>query len=88
MKELIQVKGNTYYKPGFAKIGVVRMVGDKAVLIDSGADENSGRLVLEALTDRGWTLDAIYNTHSHADHIGGNAYLQQQTGCRIYAPDL
>ena len=88
MKELIQVKGNTYYMPGFAKIGVVRTEENKAVLIDSGADENSGRLVLEALTERGWTLDAIYNTHSHADHIGGNAYLQQQTGCRIYAPDL
>ncbi len=88
MKELIQVKGNTYYMPGFAKIGVVRTEENKAVLIDSGADENSGRLVLEALTERGWTLDAIYNTHSHADHIGGNAYLQQRTGCRIYAPDL
>lgn len=36
----------------------------------------------------GWTLKAIYNTHAHADHIGGNRYLQGQTGCRIYAPGI
>ena len=32
-----------------------------------------------------WSLHAIINTHSNADHIGGNKYLQQQTGCKIYA---
>lgn len=26
--------------------------------------------------------------HSHADHIGGNQYLQKRTGCRIYAPGI
>ena len=35
-----------------------------------------------------WQLQAIYNTHSNADHIGGNKYLQGQTGCRIYAPGI
>lgn len=25
------------------------------------------------------------NTHSNADHIGGNRYLQQQCGCRVFA---
>ncbi len=33
----------------------------------------------------GWSLHAIINTHSNADHIGGNRYLQQQTGCKVYA---
>ena len=33
-------------------------------------------------------MTAIYNTHANADHIGGNQYLQKQTGCRIYAPGV
>ena len=37
------------------------------------------------LSENGWNLKAIVNTHSNADHIGGNRYLQQQTGCKIYA---
>ena len=36
----------------------------------------------------GWSLHAIINTHSNADHIGGNKYLMQQTGCRIYASSI
>lgn len=88
MEELIQAKGNSYYLPGITKIGVVKTAEDKVVLIDSGLDDEDGARALRALTERGWTLEAIYNTHSHADHIGGNAYLQKQTGCRIFAPDL
>ena len=40
------------------------------------------------LDANGWKLKAIYNTHSNADHIGGNKYLQGQTGCKVYAPGI
>lgn len=38
------------------------------------------------MAEQGWELEMILNTHSHADHIGGNQLLQQRLGCRIYAP--
>ena len=57
-------------------------------LIDSGSDKDAGRRVRQILDANGWRLTAIYNTHSNADHIGGNQYLQRQTGCRIFAPGV
>lgn len=88
MEELIQAKGNSYYLPGITKIGVVKTAEDKVVLIDSGLDDDDGARALRAITEHGWKLEAVFNTHSHADHIGGNACLQKETGCPIYVPDL
>lgn len=88
MYELIQVSPRCYYIQSPAKIGVVRLEGEDVCLIDSGNDKDAGRKVRQLLEANGWRLTAIYNTHSNADHIGGNRYLQGQTGCRIYAPGI
>lgn len=71
-----------------AKIGIVKVSEKEVCLIDSGSDKDAGRRVRKILDEQGWKLTAIYNTHSNADHIGGNRYLQQQTGCKIYAPGM
>lgn len=42
--------------------------------------------VLEAAAARGWTISAIWNTHWHPDHTGGNAAIKAATGCAIIAP--
>ena len=86
MYELIQVSGGSYYVQSPAKAGLVRLNDTDVCLIDSGSDKDAGRKIRQILDKNGWHLTAICNTHSHADHIGGNRYLQSQTGCRVYAP--
>lgn len=88
MYELIQVSEHNYYIQCPAKIGLVKLNDTEVYLIDSGSDKDAGRKVRQILDANGWKLRAIYNTHSNADHIGGNKYLQGQTGCRIYAPGI
>jgi glyoxylase-like metal-dependent hydrolase (beta-lactamase superfamily II) len=61
--------------------------GDQATLIDSGYvthAEQTVALVGQALAGR--RLSRLINTHSHSDHIGGNAALQAAFGCEITVP--
>ena len=88
MYELVQVTENCYYIQSPAKIGLVKLDGNDVCLIDSGNDKETGRKIRQILDANGWRLRAIYNTHSNADHIGGNKYLQTQTGCDIFAPGI
>ena len=88
MYELIQVSERSFYIQSPAKIGLVKLNDTDVCLIDSGNDKDAGRKVRQILDANGWHLTAIYNTHSNADHIGGNQYLQKQTGCKVYAPGV
>lgn len=88
MYELVQVAENSYYISSPAKMGLFKLNSTDVCLIDSGNDKDAGRKVRQILDANRWCLKAIYNTHSNADHIGGNAYLQKQTGCKIYAPGI
>ena len=88
MYELIQVSESGYYIQSPAKIGLVKLNDTDVCLIDSGNDKDAGKKVRQILDAHGWILRTIYNTHSNADHIGGNKYLQGQTGCKIYAPGI
>ena len=87
MYELISVGKNSFYIECPAKIGIVRQNEKDVCLIDSGNHKDTAKKVRQILDANGWHLTAIFNTHSHADHIGGNAYLQAQTGCKIYAAE-
>ena len=88
MYELMQAAERSFYIQSPAKIGLVKLGDTDVCLIDSGSDKDAGRKVRQILDANGWKLRAIYNTHSNADHIGGNKYLQAQTGCKIYAPGI
>lgn len=88
MYELIHAVGNTYYINCPAKMGVYREADNGVWLIDSGNDKEAGKKVFKILAAQGWTLRAILNTHSNADHIGGNRILQERTGCPIYVSGM
>lgn len=85
MYELVQVSEQCYYVNCPAKIGIYVQKGQDVYLVDSGNDKDAGRKVRQILEKQGWKLCGILSTHSNADHIGGNRYLQGQTGCKVYA---
>lgn len=88
MYELVRLTENCFYIQSPAKIGLYRLNDTEVCLIDGGSDKEAGRKVRQILDANGWKLKAIYNTHSNADHIGGNKYLQNQTGCAVYAKGI
>ncbi len=88
MYELIQVGERTYYIECPAKMGLYRTDDTHVILIDSGNNKDAAKKALKHITAQGWELTAIVNTHSHADHIGGNGFLQEKTGCQIFTADV
>lgn len=88
MYELINANGNSFYLDCPSKIGLVKLNDTDVCLIDSGNNKDAGKKALKIIESNNWKLTAVYNTHSHADHIGGNKYLQNATGCKIYAKGI
>lgn len=83
--ELVKISDRVCYIPNVTNIGVIRQ-GNTVVIIDSGIDDDIAKKILKCLERDGLLLKAIINTHSHADHIGGNSYLKEKTGAKIYSP--
>jgi glyoxylase-like metal-dependent hydrolase (beta-lactamase superfamily II) len=66
---------------------IVCLESDGATLVDSGYVGHAAQtveLVKSAVAAR--HLNRLINTHSHSDHIGGNAAVQRAFGCRILIP--
>lgn len=83
--ELIHIAGDTYYINDSTTIGVYVFNDKSCLLFDSAAHKRSAMQILDLLSKKGLSVYAILNTHCHGDHCGGNHYIQEQTGCRIYA---
>jgi len=85
--EMIRASGKTWYIPGHTNLGVFASESG-TVLIDSGNDESAGRKILNLLKENDREISLIVNTHSNADHIGGNAFIQKRAECRIAATSI
>lgn len=85
MYELIQLGEKSYFINSPVKIGVYLRQGSEAYLIDAGLDRDVGRRCRKVLDEKGWVCAGILNTHSHADHSGGNDFLQKRYGCKVFS---
>lgn len=86
--ELSKVGKNTYYIKNNTNIGIYLLNDKDVILIDSGNDKDAGKKILKIVTEQGWNIKAIINTHSNADHIGGNKVIQDRLGIDIYCSKL
>lgn len=62
------------------------LLHDPASGFTASIDTPDGEQILAELKKRQWTLSHIFNTHHHYDHVGGNLFLKEKTGCHIIGP--
>jgi glyoxylase-like metal-dependent hydrolase (beta-lactamase superfamily II) len=77
--------GRLFALEGPVNIGLVE-VGGGLVVVDTGLGEAAAGSVLKAAEELKLEILYIFNTHGHADHIGGNHHLLKQTRARVMAP--
>ena len=84
-RSLVWLGEHTAYLPGGVNSGIIINDNKEAVIIDTGLDSSSGNKILRALEQEGIKPIAIANTHSHADHFGGNATILRKISLPVYA---
>jgi glyoxylase-like metal-dependent hydrolase (beta-lactamase superfamily II) len=55
-------------------------VSKKGVVIDPG---DEAERILNRIQEHGLTIEVIFNTHGHFDHVGANKRLKEATGAKI-----
>ena len=83
--ELIKLGKKTYYIKNNTNIGVYKINDSDVILIDTGNDKEAGKKILKITEEQNWHVKMVINTHSHADHIGGNNIISSRTNCDIYS---
>ncbi len=62
------------------------LVHDPASGETAAIDTPDADAYLREANAQGWTISAIWNTHWHPDHAGGNLKIKQLTNCTIIGP--
>nr|WP_305146657.1 MBL fold metallo-hydrolase [Anaerovorax odorimutans] len=69
-------------------MGIYKLNDQEVCLIDSGNGDKAAEEIQNILTQQGWKLKFIINTHTHIDHLGGNRYLMEKWECPAYATNI
>ncbi|HNX27883.1 MAG TPA: MBL fold metallo-hydrolase [Syntrophomonadaceae bacterium] len=85
--QLNHISGQTYVINGSTQIGAYYFADQTCLLIDSGPAKEAGQ-VRQIIEEQGGRVSAIINTHSHADHCGGNREIQLYHKSLVYASEL
>ncbi|TSA87942.1 MBL fold metallo-hydrolase [Deinococcus detaillensis] len=86
MPDSLALAPNVFLFPA-AVNSLVFVQGSGVLVVDTGLDEQHARKLLRGLEAQRLRPTAILNTHSHADHHGGNAaFLKRFPNLPIYAP--
>lgn len=83
--ELVKLGSKTYCLKNATNIGIYKEDEQNVWLIDTGNDKEAGKKILRIIEAEGWRVKGIINTHSNADHVGGNKVIQDRADCFIYA---
>lgn len=86
--ELTKLGEKTYCIQNPTNIGIYKLDDEKVCLIDTGNDKDSGRKILKIINEQNWQVECIINTHSNADHVGGNKFIQDRTNCKILSSKI
>lgn len=86
--ELTKLGEKTYCVQNPTNIGIYKLDDEKVCLIDTGNDKESGRKILKIINEQNWQVECIINTHSNADHVGGNKFIQDRTNCKILSSKI
>ena len=86
--ELVRVGEKTYYIKNATNIGIYKIDDNNIYIIDTGNDKDAGKKILKIIDEQGWNVKGIINTHSNADHIGGNKVIQDRSNCIILGNNI
>ncbi|MFZ9858675.1 MAG: MBL fold metallo-hydrolase [Roseiflexaceae bacterium] len=87
MSQLVFLNPRVAYLPGPNNLGVIVCAPGRAVVVDTGIDKEAARVLRRACEAAGLQIVATLLTHHHADHVGGNDYLERNvSGLTCYAP--
>lgn len=82
---IIQLSKSVYCLLGHTNVGII-VDDSKIILVDSGLNsENASEIdkLIQNIFNK--KISAIINTHSNADHAGGNKFFSEKYNCKIYA---